>query len=581
MSEINREEMELIEKASMTAKKKKSITKKNIYIFSGIGLGILCIGLAVIGVRSYFANKEIYSYKETTVAFGELTVGVTEDSTIDIGTVEQTFDLDISALVRSTASDSSSGGSAATGNNNAGGIMANNMFAQMMSMTNSGSTVTGDSNDLVVETVLVTAGQEIAVGDVLYTVSEDSVSDIKKQLEQDVTNAANDVNSLTTAQKSSKLTAAHTYESAREYGNYAEAEYNAAILELETTVTDLEKQIEAANEKILVSQEKIEDRNTELITAQEMYDKEQWGIDHIDKLGDTYWYIQYENARETALSSVEALEKEIEELEDTMEETQESLNDLEKRLREAKRKLQTGTLDAQNTYNQRMLAYNTAEETYNVAVGYLEYDMEIAKDTLQEAEEKLEEFNTNIQGFYVCSEYSGVVTDVPLSAGDTISTKETLLTLYNTEEVTMSVDMEEDSVSSIAEGDIVNITLTSYPEDVFQGIVTEIGDAEYNSDYAVTYYPVTVTVQGDVAGLYQGMTGDITFITKETNKVTYVSNRAIFRDGSRSYVKRMDAEGNIFEQDVTTGFSDGINVEIIEGLTEGDVVLIESKVSGE
>lgn len=581
MSEINREEMELIEKASMTKKKKKSLSKKKVFLFSGGVLGILCIGLAVIGVCSYFADKEEYIYKETTVAYGDLTVGINEDSSIDIGTVEQTFDLDISALVRNTASGSSSADSTSTGNNNAGGAMVNNMFVQMMSMANGGSTVTGESNDLVVETVLVTIGQEIAIGDALYTVSESGVSDIKKQLEQDVANAENDVNSLSTSQKSSKLTAAHTYESAVEYGSYAEAEYNAAILELETAVTDLEKQIEAANEKILILQEKIEDRNTELVTVQEMYDKEQWGVEHIDKVGNTYWYMQYENARETALSSVEALEKEIEELEDSTEETQETLQDLEKQLREAKRKLQTGTLEAKNTYNQRMLAYNTAEETYNVAVGYLEYDMEIAKDTLKEAEEKLEEFNTNIQESYVCSEYSGVITDVPLSAGDTISTKETLLTLYNTEEVTMSVDIEEDSMSSIAEGDTVNIVLTSYPEDVFQGIVTEIGDAEYNSDYAVAYYPVTVTVQGDAAGLYQGMTGVITFITKETKEVTYVSNRAIFRDGSRSYVKCMDADGNIFEQDVTTGFSDGINVEIIEGLTEGDVVLIESKVSEE
>ncbi len=71
------------------------------------------------------------------------------------------------------------------------------------------------------------------------------------------------------------------------------------------------------------------------------------------------------------------------------------------------------------------------------------------------------------------------------------------------------------------------------------------------------------------------MTGDLTFITKETEEVTYVSNRAIFREGTRSYVKMYDESGNIVEKEVTTGFSDGENVEIISGLSEGDVVLIE------
>ena len=58
-----------------------------------------------------------------------------------------------------------------------------------------------------------------------------------------------------------------------------------------------------------------------------------------------------------------------------------------------------------------------------------------------------------------------------------------------------------------------------------------------------------------------------------------MSNRAIFRDGTRSYVKVRDENGSIVEKDVTTGFSDGVNVEITEGLSQGDTVLIESKVS--
>ena len=45
--------------------------------------------------------------------------------------------------------------------------------------------------------------------------------------------------------------------------------------------------------------------------------------------------------------------------------------------------------------------------------------------------------------------------------------------------------------------------------------------------------------------------------------------------------KVKDAEGRIQKIEVVSGFSDGNNVEIKEGLSEGDVVLIESKVKSE
>ena len=92
-------------------------------------------------------------------------------------------------------------------------------------------------------------------------------------------------------------------------------------------------------------------------------------------------------------------------------------------------------------------------------------------------------------------------------------------------------------------------------------------------------YIVTIILEGDVSGLFQGMTGEITFITKDTEDVIFVSNRAIIRESNQSYVKVKDDNGKIQKVIVTTGFSDGINVEIIEGLSIGDIVLIESKVN--
>ena len=74
------------------------------------------------------------------------------------------------------------------------------------------------------------------------------------------------------------------------------------------------------------------------------------------------------------------------------------------------------------------------------------------------------------------------------------------------------------------------------------------------------------------------MTGEITFISQETEDVVYVSERAVFAENGKTYVKMYDENKNVVQVQVTTGFSDGTNVEIISGLSKGDRVLIESKV---
>ena len=86
---------------------------------------------------------------------------------------------------------------------------------------------------------------------------------------------------------------------------------------------------------------------------------------------------------------------------------------------------------------------------------------------------------------------------------------------------------------------------------------------------------MTVSVTENVSGLYEGMSSEVTLITEESETVVYVSNRAVIREGTESYIKMKDSQGKIVKQKVTTGFSDGVNVEIKEGVSEGDIVLIE------
>ena len=209
-----------------------------------------------------------------------------------------------------------------------------------------------------------------------------------------------------------------------------------------------------------------------------------------------------------------------------------------------------------------------------------EFEAQTAQEDYDDAVEKLNEFDAVLGEQTVNSEYNGVVTEISLAEGDSVDTGSTLIVLSDYDEVTVTVSLEEADLENIRENDTVNVSIDAWPDEDFSGTVEEIGDAQYDSSTGTTYSDVTVKLSGDTAKLYDGMTAELTFVTKETETVTYVSNRAVYRENGKSYVRVYDENGDVASLEVVTGFSDGSNVEVIEGLEEGDTVLIESGVSG-
>lgn len=557
-------------------------SKRRIVITSVCGVAIvaLTVGAVTFGGK----EEEAFVYKETAIQYGNLVVGVTEDGSVDIGTVEQTFDLDMSALQRVETSASNStgemggGGSFASmpGGGTAGGGM--NMFSQILGMGGGNVSSSGqEQNTLTIAEVCVSVGQQVQEGDVLFVLEEESVSELKEELQSNVEKAEADLNAVYADQKLSRQQAEYNLESSTAYGAYAEAEYNATIQELELAVAKKQKALEQAKSNLSDYQSQLASVNTSYAESSQVLANCQWSLNNTD-VEDVFGYVYYYGLTQEAQSTVDSLERQKEQLTKSVEQAEVNVTLAEKEYNSAQRNLAQGLLSAEQTLSLRQLAYNTAQETYDIAMAYLEEDAAAQEEIYAQTQEKWKEFSSHIDGSNVCAQYTGVITGVDLAAGDSIQTGTVLVTLYNMEEVTMTVTVYEEDMTDIALGSKANISFIAYPDTTILAEVTEISEAGSNSDGNVTY-DVTVTLQGDVSGLYQGMTGEITFVTEEIKDVLYVSRRAVFVDGDRSYVKMRAENGDIVEKTITTGFTDGVNIEIVEGLSEGDIVLIESKVS--
>lgn len=546
--------------------------EKNKKIWIGAGCSIAILGIAATTGVLIWKNGQTseVTYRETTVEYGNLTVGITEDSTVNIGTVSQTFDLDISALVSSDSSSSSS-----TSQNDSMGGMGMQMFSF------GGDTYTSQSQEMVIDSVHITVGQEIQAGDVLYTLTEDSVEEIRTQLEEDVEDTLADYQALTVEQQQSYLTAKQGYDTYVTNGSLAELTYNKKLQDLQDKVDEAADTLEEKQNQVNENLEKLVELQEELTSAKKDLKDAEAAVseNHDNRYNDPYYYTVYLNTRDMAQTIVDEIEDDIESLTDENETLLTEIGEATRSWNEACRNLESEKLTAQQTLETDQYYASVSSEWYSIQTTSLDNEKQSAYASYESAVKKLDEFNSYIVGNDVIAEYSGVVTEVPLEEGDGVTRNTSLVTLYDASDVTMEITVSEDDYKAIDQDGEVNITYTAYPDVVYNGVISEVSDAAYDSSSGEVYYTITVTVQGDVSGLYEGMTGDATCVTKETKEVTYVSNRAIFRDGTRSYVKVRDENGSIVEKDVTTGFSDGVNVEITEGLSQGDTVLIESKVS--
>ena len=560
----------------------KNNRKIQIVIIAALVVVLVVVAVMSIGLRN---SETQVVYKETQVGFGSLAVGVTESGSVDIGVIEQLFELDMSALQRVDTDSLSSSGKGG-GGNMAGGMMGGapgnsgfNGFSQLFNMVG-GNTFqnSNDDSSLTISKVIVSVGQQVQEGDVLYELEEESVNQLQQELEDNVNLARADLEAVYADQKLSKQTAEYTYESSIAYGSYAGTEYNSSINNYATAVTEAENSLQEAKDNLAVLEAQLAEARTLYNNALSIYNNSAWSRDNVDKTEDTYLYVQYFQQAQSDYSTVQTMENKVSQLEQKVEQAESNLTTAEKNLNKAKREQTQGLLSAKQTKSLRELAYDTAQETLDISLAYLEEEAKEQESVYDRAQDKWEEYSSHISGIQILSQYKGVVTEVGLAEGDALGTNDVLITLYNSEDVTMTVTISESNMTDIAVGSKAKVNFIAYPEQIFEATVTEISDATTDSKGNVVY-EVTATLQGDLSGLFQGMTGEVTFISEEIQEVLYVNKRAVITEGEDSYVKVKKADGSIEKRAVKVGFSDGINIEITEGLTEGETVLIESKLS--
>ena len=223
---------------------------------------------------------------------------------------------------------------------------------------------------------------------------------------------------------------------------------------------------------------------------------------------------------------------------------------------------------------------------------------------VKQAQAELQMARVKLDRSVIRAPISGVVIKKTVQAGQTVAANFSSPALVTIAELTsMKVDawVDEADIGRVKVGQDVEFQVDSYPDRVFRGKVVRIFPAPEIKDNVVTY-DTEIQVNNDDLALKPGMTANVTIVLAKKNDVLIVPAAALRIRGPelRKFYPDMPLQGQdrrsseeqrrrflegkgavwVFRDNqperagIRIGATDAKNMEILEGLEEGDQVIL-------
>lgn len=206
-------------------------------------------------------------------------------------------------------------------------------------------------------------------------------------------------------------------------------------------------------------------------------------------------------------------------------------------------------------------------------------------DALQATREnqmaQINEMKALLKTGYITAPADGIVSTAVAASATEQAAYTVLASLYVGDEKEMVVSVDELDIISVQVGQNVNIAMDAIEDKTYPAKVTKVSQIG-TATSGVTVYNVTLTIEGDER-LKFGMNGTATISIEEINNALLVPLTALNTSRGESYVWVRSASAAADEPGVRTaietGLSDETYVQVLSGLSEGDVVLITREAS--
>ncbi len=242
--------------------------------------------------------------------------------------------------------------------------------------------------------------------------------------------------------------------------------------------------------------------------------------------------------------------------------------------------------------------YNRYKELYSKGLVSAD-DYENAKLSYKQASEEyaiqkesVSKAQTNLGYAIITSPIDGIVLSKEVEEGQTVAAAMETPTLFiiaqDLTDMQVIADVDEADIGGVKEGQRVTFTVDAFPDDLFEGKVTQVRQEATEESNVVTY-EVVISAPNDDLKLKPGLTANVTIFTNERDGVLAVPSKALRFAPNENLLAEgesiTDCEGkdkvwmregsNFKAVPVKIGVTNGTYTEIISGLKEGDAVLTD------
>lgn len=233
-----------------------------------------------------------------------------------------------------------------------------------------------------------------------------------------------------------------------------------------------------------------------------------------------------------------------------------------------------------SSLNQASDAYNTAKINFDRmtllynegAVSLQQYEQ--AKSQVISAETAYSGISDNLSNCIVKSPIDGYVTSISVATGSMASgAGGPAATVADISQLVVKTNVSEYLIGKITIGDPVDVYVKSLSDKPYKGVIKEIAPAPATGSLT---YPVTISVDSAGTPLKAGMFAEIKVVSdKKADTLCIPSSCILIKDGVSQVVV---LEKNLPKfKTITTGLDNGSYIEILSGLEEGAVVIVEGQ----
>jgi HlyD family secretion protein len=206
-----------------------------------------------------------------------------------------------------------------------------------------------------------------------------------------------------------------------------------------------------------------------------------------------------------------------------------------------------------------------------------------ARARVAAAQAALDRAQENLRYATLRSPVNGVVLTRNTELGDAVSSilnlgsaATLILTLGDMSSVYVKGEVDEADVGKIQVGLTARTKVESFPGESFAGTVTRIAPIGREANN-VTTFEVRVSIANPQGKLRANMSANAEVVLEEHTKVLLIPESAILYDGDRrAAVQRRDpaTKAGFRKVPIRTGISNGQRTEVLEGLAEGDALVL-------